>query len=198
MTTTIIFKCLALILSIILLPSFQFAQKKKRKDPLAIPEVDRDKVICFALYTVHAKILKLTAQLYPLKEGEERKARLEIKEGGGWRKVAESKVIERGWTVPFRVENWDDSRETAYRVRHGKHASYEGIVRKNPLQKREFVVVGFTGNSINPGHGGDIPKDDLVSNIKRIKPDLLFFSGDQVYDHRRHYAAWLRFGRDFG
>jgi len=198
MTKTIIFKCLALTLSIILLPSFQFAQKKKRKDPLAIPEVDRDKVICFALYTVHAKTLKLTAQLYPLKEGEERKARLEVKEGDGWRKVAESKVIERGWTVPFRVENWDDSRETVYRVRHGKHAIYEGIVRKNPLQKREFVVVGFTGNSINPGHGGDIPKNDLVSNIKKIKPDLLFFSGDQVYDHRRHYAAWLRFGRDFG
>jgi len=26
----------------------------------------------------------------------------------------------------------------------------------------------------------------------------LFFSGDQVYDHNHHYAAWLRFGRDFG
>ena len=34
--------------------------------------------------------------------------------------------------------------------------------------------------------------------ISRLQPDLLFFSGDQVYDHRRHYAAWLRFGRDFG
>ena len=37
-----------------------------------------------------------------------------------------------------------------------------------------------------------------MENIKRLQPDLLFFSGDQVYDHRRHYAAWLRFGRDFG
>ena len=27
---------------------------------------------------------------------------------------------------------------------------------------------------------------------------MLFFSGDQVYDHNKHYAAWLKFGRDFG
>ena len=192
------FRLLLLTLAIFSMVIPSFAQKKKRVDPLAIPEVTRDQVICFALYTVHEKTLKLTAQLYPLKEGESRKATLEVKRGGNWKKVAEAKVIERGWTVPFRVENWDDSQETSYRVRHGEKASYEGIIRKNPIDKREFVAVGFTGNSINPGHGGDIPKEDLVSNIKKIQPDLLFFSGDQVYDHRRHYAAWLKFGRDFG
>jgi phosphodiesterase/alkaline phosphatase D-like protein len=191
-------RLLLLTLTIFSMAIPSFAQKKKRVDLLAIPEVSRDQVICFALYTVHEKTLKLTAQLYPLKQGEPRKATLEVKRGGDWKKVAEAKVIEKGWTVPFRVENWDDSQETPYRVRHGEKASYEGVIRKNPIDKREFVAVGFTGNSINPGHGGDIPKEDLVSNIKKIQPDLLFFSGDQVYDHRRHYAAWLKFGRDFG
>ena len=173
-------------------------KKNARVNVLAIPDISREKVICFALYTVHEKTLKLTAQLYPLKEGEPRKARLEAKMSGQWKTVATTDIIERGWTAPFRVDNWDDTVETPYRVRHGENATYEGLVRKNPVDKREFVVVGFTGNSINPGHGGNIPKEDLVSNIKRIKPDLLFFSGDQVYDHRRHYAAWLKFGRDFG
>ena len=175
-----------------------FAQAQKKRDPLAIPEVTRDKVICFALYTVHENTLKLTAQLYPLKEGDPRSARLEVKRNGKWTQVAETKIIERGWTAPFRVEKWDDSEDAPYRVRHGKEATYEGLVRKNPKDKREIVVVGFTGNSINANHGGDISKQDLVENVKRINPDLLFFSGDQVYDHRRHYAAWLRFGRDFG
>ena len=36
---------------------------------LTVPDVSRDKVICFALYTVQDNILKLTAQLYPLKDG---------------------------------------------------------------------------------------------------------------------------------
>lgn len=178
--------------------SNSFGQGKKRLDPLAIPEVTRDKVICFALYTVHNKTLKLTAQLYPLKDGEDRNVNLDIKKEGQWVNIAKTKVIERGWTAPFRVNAWDDSKSVTYRVRHGENATYDGIIQKNPKDKSDFIMIGFTGNSINPGHGGDIPKNDLVENIKRIKPDLLFFSGDQVYDHKRHYAAWLRFGRDFG
>ena len=185
------------LVSILCTPN-SIGQKKKRIDLLAIPEVTRDKVICFALYTVHDKTLKLTAQFYPLKEGEVRKARLEIRRDAKWINVGNANIIERGWTAPFRVDNWDDSQKVSYRVRHGKDATYEGTIQKNPSKKDEFIIIGFTGNSINPGHGGDIPKKDLVENIKNIKPDLLFFSGDQVYDHRRHYAAWLKFGRDFG
>ena len=52
--------------------------KGKQREPLVIPEVARDKVICFCLYTVHEKTLKLSAQLYPLKDGEERTVSLEI------------------------------------------------------------------------------------------------------------------------
>ena len=180
------------------LSSVAFTQQKKKRDLLAIPEVTRDKVICFALYTVNEKTLKLTAQFYPLTKDESREAKLEILNNGNWKTIAKTKIIERGWTAPFKVENWDDSKKASYRVSHGKNATYEGIIQKNPVDKTEFVVAGFTGNSINPNHGGDIPKNDLVQNIKKIKPDLLFFSGDQVYDHRRHYAAWLKFGRDFG
>lgn len=189
---------LGLIIICTYLSSVAYTQQKKKRDLLAIPEVTRDKVICFALYTVNEKTLKLTAQFYPLTKDESREAKLEILNNGNWKTIAKTKIIERGWTAPFRVENWDDSKKASYRVSHGKNATYEGIIQKNPVDKTEFVVAGFTGNSINPSHGGDIPKNDLVQNIKKIKPDLLFFSGDQVYDHRRHYAAWLKFGRDFG
>ncbi|MBW7988823.1 MAG: hypothetical protein FVQ84_02205 [Planctomycetes bacterium] len=165
---------------------------------LNIPEVSRDKVICFALYTVHNNIMKMTAQLYPLKEGEDRTVRLETKQNGKWKQIAKSQVVERGWTAVFRVENWNTTKDIEYRVVHGKNAYYTGVIRKDPAGKNTIVVAAFTGNSINPRHGGDIPKTDIVKNLKKIKPDLLFFSGDQVYDHNRHYAAWLKFGRDFG
>lgn len=36
---------------------------------LEIPDVSRDEVICFTLYTVHNNVLKMTAQLYPLVDG---------------------------------------------------------------------------------------------------------------------------------
>jgi len=196
-----VFRCAAVVALALCLAAGAFgarAKAKKGRPDLTVPEVARDEVICFALYTVHNRVLKLTAQLYPLVETDPRTVRLEIKEGGKWKQAAETKVIEKGWTATFRVENWDSSRDIAYRVAHGKAAFYTGTVLKDPVDKETIVVAAFTGNSINPGHGGDIPKNDIVENIKRIKPDLLFFSGDQVYDHNRHYAAWLKFGRDFG
>ncbi|MCB9769707.1 MAG: hypothetical protein H6752_16040 [Candidatus Omnitrophica bacterium] len=175
------------------------AQSDERKNQLDYDlDVPRDEVICFALYTVNDNILKLTAQLYPLKEGEDRTLRLEIKEGGEWTEIARTEVIEVGWTAPFRVENWDDTKQVPYRVNHADKAFYEGTIRKNPVDKEEIVVAGFTGNSILQPHGGTLPKTDIVDNIKKIDVDLLFFSGDQVYDHNRHYQAWLNFGRDFG
>jgi hypothetical protein len=166
----------------------------RRNEPLVIPKVAKDQVICFALYTVHRGILKLTAQLYPLEAGDPRKVRLEVKAGDGWKEIAETNVVEPGWTAPFRVENWDASRDAPYRVRHGEGALYEGLIRRDPVDKETIVVAAFTGNS-NADRG---PKPDILRNIRAHDVDLLFFSGDQVYDHGKHLASWLVFGRQFG
>lgn len=154
--------------------------------------------ICFALYTVHENTLKLNAQFYPIKNFEPFEADLEIKENGKWVKKATSPIRYPGYTSLFRIDHWDDTKETAYRVVHNNTAFYEGIIRKNPLHKSEFVMASLTCNSIYPEHGGDISRSDLVENIKKLQPDLLFFSGDQVYDHSQHYLYWLKFGEAFG
>lgn len=169
-----------------------------------IPEVARADVICFACYTVHRGTLKLTAQLYPLQDGENREARLEIKQGARWNPVATARVTEddynnyrkdKTWTAHFRVEKWDDKRTVPYRVvALDGVAKYEGAIRANPVGKREIVVAAFTGNS----NFDRRLKPDLIANLKAQDPDLLFFSGDQVYDHHDHLGAWLLFGRQFG
>jgi hypothetical protein len=169
-------------------------------------DVPRDQVIAAALYTVHDNILKLNAQLFPLKDGEDRDVRLEIQDSRGWTEIARVKVCEneygnkmqdKSWTALFRIEDWDDSKAVRYRVAHGKEAFFEGTIRKNPIDKEEIVVAGFTGNSVHKGHGGDISRQDLVDNVKRADADLLFFSGDQVYNHTKHYEYWLKFCLDF-
>ena len=97
-----------LLLLSLLVTNFAVAQKRKDVD-LSIPDVARKDVICFTLYTVSDNTLKLTAQLYPLNSDDPRIARLEIEKDGKWVKVAETKVIEQGWTAPFRVEDWNDT-----------------------------------------------------------------------------------------
>ncbi len=42
-------------------------------------KVPRDQVVCFGIYTVHNRMLKLTAQLYPLFPKETREVRLEVR-----------------------------------------------------------------------------------------------------------------------
>ena len=163
-----------------------------------IPAVTKDKIICFALYTVHRNTLKLTAHLYPLEQGDARTVRLETGGQGRWKQIAEAEVVEPGWTAAFKVENWDSARDVGYRLAHGKTAFYTGLIRRDPVEKETIVVAAFTGNSETAGHGGTVSKKDIYRNLAAQKPDLLFFSGDQVYNHREHIRAWLRFGREFG
>jgi len=162
--------------------------------PLEIPEVARDQVICFTLYTVHRGVLKLSAQLYPLRAGEERRVELEVAENGGWKRIAEAPVDAEGWLATFRVEGWNATKTRRLRVTHAGGAHYEATVRRDPIDRDEIVVAAFTGNS-NRVRG---PRADIVRNVLAQDPDLLFFSGDQSYDHTRHTAAWLLFGRQFG
>ena len=173
-----------------------------------IPKLSPKDRICFAMYTVQDGVLKMTVQLYPLQEGESREAMLELKKSGTWKQAAKTRITEqeygnkekdKTWTAHFRVDDVDMSKDWPYRVTAlAGVATYEGLVRRDPVEKDEIVVAAFTGNSIYKPHGGDIPRRDLVENIKRLDPDLLFFSGDQVYDHSHHLGYWLRFGRDFG
>ena len=168
-------------------------------DFLALPQnIKAEDRICFALYTVHENTLKLTAQFYPIKSQEPFIAKLQIPKEEKWVDMAETDIIYPGYTAHFRIEDWDDTQETKYRVVHNNAAFYEGIIRKNPKDKDRIVMGAFTCNSIYPQHDGNISKQDIVDNIKKLNPDLLFFSGDQVYDHSQHYLYWIKFGEDFG
>jgi len=167
---------------------------EKAGGPLVIPNVARDKVIGFALYTTDKGILKLSAQLYPLRESESREVQLEIMDDGQWQEIATSVTDGVGWLATFRVEEWDQSRNFPYRLSHPGGSVYEGLIRRDPVDRTEIVVAAFTGNSNKDRR----PRQDIVDNVKALDPDILFFSGDQSYDHENHTAAWLLFGRQFG
>jgi len=166
-------------------------------DGSVLPEVPRDEIICFALYTVQDGVLKLSAHLYPLLEGEDDTVALEVERGGEWREIAEADVHPIGWTALFRVEDWDATEDVRYRVRHAAGSIYEGVIRSDPADETTILAAVFTGNSPGPG-GGKISKRDVVDNILKVDPDVLIFTGDQVYNHKQHTQAWLEFGEMFG
>jgi hypothetical protein len=155
--------------------------------------VPREEVVAFALYTHDREVLKLTAQLFPLKPDEAREVRLEFREGAQWREVAKAQVVYPGWSAHFRVERWDGSRDVAYRVRHGEKAMFEGVIRRDPRDKTEIVVANLSCNSARTTG----PRVEIVEHLRAQNPDLLFFSGDQTYRHTEHTAGWIEFGLQF-
>lgn len=156
-------------------------------------------------YTLSNNILKLTAQMAPMSKSDPNKVYLEVEKDGKWEQIAEAKIITPGYAATFKVANWDDSFDQPYRVKYVYQSStneyetvfWNGTVRNNPKEKEEIVIAGFTGNhnishpglsrtniqfNFNP-EGIWYPHLDIVKNIKFHNPDILFFSGDQVYEN---------------
>ena len=151
-------------------------------------------------YTLHNQVLKMTAQLMPIGTSDNQDVRLEINTNGQWEEAASTQTIVPGYTAPFRVEGWDDTQDIPYRVAYdlivdgGATETYywEGTVRKDPVDKEVVSVAGFTGNH-NTGRGVEggnfrwvdrvwFPHSDIINHLGTQDVDVLFFSGDQVYE----------------
>lgn len=156
-------------------------------------KVDRKHVIAFGLYTQSNGVLKLTAQTYPLYPEETRELRLEILRDGQWVEIQRRQINAIGWSALFRIENWDSGIDVPYRIRHAENAKYEGLIRKDPINQTEISIAALSCNS-NKDRGD---REAYVRNINFQDPDIVFFAGDQSYDHREHTAAWLKFGMQF-
>ena len=160
--------------------------------PLLVP---RDEVLAFALYTHDRGTLKLTGQLYPLLDDEPRDVRLELMPEGSsqWQLARTATVQYPGWSVHFRIDDWDNTNNVRYRLRHGEEATFEGLIRRDPVDKDVIVVAALSCNSSRtPG-----PRPEMIENLKRQDPDLLFFAGDQTYHHTQHTDGWIEFGEQF-
>ena len=167
--------------------------KRGRKSIPPSLNVSRDKVVAFALYTHQNGVLKLSAQLFPLKPGEKREARLEFKRDGKWSEAAKVEVHYPGWDAHFRIEKWDNTKSVPYRVLHGEKSKFEGLVRRDPSNKDEIVVANLSCNSSRTNG----PRKEIVDNLRRHDPDLLFFGGDQHYRHTEHTTGWIEFGLQY-
>ena len=161
--------------------------------------------IMFAMHTLSRGILKLNAMIAPVGNGP-REAALEVNDGG-WKGVATSPLDPDARTATFRVEDWDDTVDTRYRVVYGDDA-WEGTVRKDPKSKDEIVVAAFTGNN-----DLGFPHADIVRNMRFHKPDVMAFTGDNIYERVGEYGIvreptdmaildylrkWYIFGWEYG
>lgn len=184
--------------------SFWFRDWKVSGSKLAINKKHQFGLILCALHTLSNRVLKMTVQMPPIAKSDPQTVQLQITQKGTskWRTIAEEKLIVPGWTTTFRIPDWDDTQDYDYRVVYsmpngkGKLQDYyyTGTIRHNPVEKAKIVVAAFTGNSNTLGSYSDyysftknrlwFPHADIVQHVKAHKPDLLVYTGDQVYEGR--------------
>ena len=172
--------------------------------------------ILWAQYTLSKNVLKLTAQMPPLSVEDTQVVRLQIEQNGEWKTAAESDIDALARTAHFRLENWDGGQRKKYRLAYDlsvgenktKTYFHEGVFRREPSDKNDFTIGALTCNN-----DLGFPQQELVANLKKHDPDILFFAGDQIYEGVGGYGVqrapfekaqldylrkWYLFGWAFG
>ncbi len=167
-------------------PAIAFGDFEVRGESIMEKEDRAYGPVMFNQYTLDSGTLKYTAQLSPVGDQDDNRVYFQVlSEEDSWITIAEADLDSVSRTATFRVNNWKDGFDRQYRVEYGyksygdtrERSYYTGTIRKNPVDKQDLVVAGFTGNN-----DLGFPNKDLTDNVKKHDPDLLFFSGDQIYE----------------
>lgn len=135
-------------------------------------------------------VMKISALTGPLGEDDNQDVELLVSQAGHWRSLGTAQLDPDAWTATFRIANWDEKTETPYRlVYREKHVDgsesesvWSGKIKANP-SGRPLRIGALTCQN----HYG-FPYEPVADNVTRLDPDLLYFSGDQLYESHGGYG----------
>lgn len=145
--------------------------------------------ILWTMQTLSKGTVKLMAFLPPVGENDNQFVSLQLKKGEKWETVATETLEPDSRTAIFKLENWDAGQDAEYRVEYiekGKDGAetpnyYSGTIRKDPVDE----PLKFGGLTCQFTSG--FPYTPLVQNLTKLDPDMLYFSGDQIYEPNGGY-----------
>jgi len=155
-------------------------------------------------YTLSDGTLKLTAQLPILSESDEQTVEMQIRNAGSgkWNTLASTQLRIPGYIACFKIAGWNHEIRHDYRIVYNltdakgiqRPYYYYGVIVQDPRNRDEIVLAAFTGNSNSHGNINResfnfkdrlwFPHEDLTTYVAKHQPDLLFYSGDNVYEGR--------------
>ncbi len=135
-------------------------------------------------------VLKMTALTGPLGEKDNHKVELQIQRDGQWKSLGHADLDTDAWTATFRVPNWDEKKDTPYRLVYSEQHTdgtetaneWTGTVRANPTGR----PLRFGALTCQNDYA--FPYEPVAENLLRVDPDMLYFSGDQLYENHGGYG----------
>ncbi|NNJ25553.1 alkaline phosphatase D family protein [Alienimonas chondri] len=139
-------------------------------------------------------VLKMSALTGPLGEKDNRNVELFVERDGGWQSLGTAELDSDAWVATFRIPKWDASTDKPYRLVYreerpsGAETEHEwtGTIQANP-SGRPLRMAALTCQN---DYG--FPYEPVAENLLRLKPDLLYFSGDQIYESHGGYGLIRR------
>lgn len=132
-------------------------------------------------------VLKLTALTGPLGKDDNTDVTLTTNHGKQVQKVS---LDPESWTATFRIPNWNEMSPADYQVEYVENfkdgtsskSSWKGTIRQNP-SGRPLRLAALTCQNDYA-----FPYEPVANNIVKLDPDLLYFSGDQLYENHGGYG----------
>jgi hypothetical protein len=130
-------------------------------------------------------VMKISALTGPLGAQDNHDIELLIEKDGAWKSLGTAKLDTDAWTATFRIPNWDEKRATPYKLvyrekhKDGTETPHEwtGSIKANP-EGRPLRMAALTCQN---DYG--FPYAPVAENVRKLDPDLVFFSGDQIYEN---------------
>lgn len=166
--------------------------------------------ILWAMYTLSHGTLKLSAQLPPVGDKDSKHVELQFFKNGKWVKEGKMEIDTISFTTIFTVSEWNSDQDIKYRLAYSvdkEKQYYDGVIREEPDDR----PLRFGGLTCQEWAG--YPYRPLVENLEKSNPDMLYFSGDQLYEGNGGYpikrqpedsailnylGKWYMFGWAFG
>ncbi|MGI9470224.1 MAG: alkaline phosphatase D family protein [Rubripirellula sp.] len=135
-------------------------------------------------------VMKISALTGPLGEDDNHDVELRVEKDGSWHSLGSASLDTDAWTATFRIPNWDETLSTPYQLVYrekGKSGSesettWSGTIKPNP-SGRPLRIGALTCQN----HYG-FPYQPVAENVTKLDPDLLYFSGDQLYESHGGYG----------
>lgn len=130
-------------------------------------------------------VMKLSALTGPLATPAPQEIELLVEKDGAWRSLAREALDPDAWVATFRVPNWDEKTEMPYKVLYREKLAdgselvdeWSGKIRANPVGRPLRLGALTCQNDYA------FPYEPVAQNLMRLDPDLLYFSGDQLYEN---------------
>jgi len=164
--------------------------------------------VLFANYTTSRNVLTINAQ-YPVSCADAfHNPVLQVEVGEQWQDVASTTIDAEAYTAKFKVESWNPSANTQYRIitraksndTFPEYAFY-GMIKADPKAEPELTIGVFNcrpglihrvsegwiqNNNLKPFTWTRdrivFPHEEIYNNASRHAPDLIAFLGDQLYE----------------